>query len=330
MNKRSTLRHRDFWQTVLHQVGSEDDEGENNAGRITSSSCEVLKKSQWLKTAFTPMGGGNMPGLDDYEDESSSRTQDMTETAMEEDESVAAASTWSSHSHIYLRATPPRPSEGPPPILTAHDQAWKDAYQVWFERGLLPWDPQAKQGGDEKQQQQQRNEDAPGRYRHQSSTVGRALVEEKQEPDEQDMFHDSFMAHDDDVEPEEERIRSAIKGMETAAPPVASPGSVQASRQRHRNLTRSCPLLTVFGGHTSVTSNCTSSPPLPTSVSTTTPVSSAPPSSLSFVQSPSQAYGNYVAAYTAYVQDRHNPAKASAHLEARRLLELSRMQRQPL
>jgi hypothetical protein len=196
---------------------------------------------------------------------------------------------------------------------------------------MLPWDPAAQQGGEKPR------DDAPGRYRHQSSTVGQratAIPEEKQgeAEEDQELFHDSFMAHE---EPEEDRIRSAIKGMEVAGAP-ASPGSVQASRQRHRDLTRSCPLLTVFGGDATDNDRGVVFPPLPSPLApapSKTPRSAAAPPASPFsfgLPSPSQAYGNYVAAYTAYVQDRKDPVKATAHLEARRLLELSRLQRQPL
>jgi hypothetical protein len=357
----ATLKHRDFWQTVLKPTSSEDEDYENEPDLVSASSgsntADVKKKSQWLQSAFSPKGGGNMPGLE-HEDES--MTQDLTETVGGDDGSVSvlsesvhtntAATPVPSSSPSYYNYwtasnTPPRRrSPDAAPTLTLQDQVWTNAYQVWYQRGLLPWKPDF----DECFPLQDVAEEGPN---HQPPRVASASPRDLEEEDhDHDQFHDSFM---DDDDHENSASRGVWMGGDTAP---ASPGSVQASRTLHRNMTQSCPLLTVFGGNgngnaapaptavdaaakapvtpeapvTPKTMMAPEAPATSPSAKSSSSGSSSPIKLLpSLTPSPSQVYSNYVNAYTAYVQDRHNPTKATAHNEARTLLEKSRT-RQPL
>jgi hypothetical protein len=360
----ATLKHRDFWQTVLKPTSSEDEEPDLVSASSGSNTADVRKKSQWLQSAFSPTGGGNMPGLD-REDEDESTTQDLTETLggdeLEGDgsvsvlsESVNTATTTpvppspSYYNYWTASNTPPRRrSPDAAPALTLQDQVWTDAYQIWYQRGLLPWKPDFDecfplQGVAEERS----NQKSP----LVASASPRDLEEE--DHDQDDQFHDSFMDDDDNNDNENSARRDMWMGGGGDAAP-ASPGTVQASRTLHKTLTQSCPLLTVFGGNGNgnappapaavaveapVTPKAPATPKTPeapatspsTKSSSTSSTTSSPIKLLpSLTPSPSQLYSNYVNAYTAYVQDRHNPTKASAHNEARTLLERSRT-RQPL
>jgi hypothetical protein len=366
----ATLKHRDFWQTVLKPTSSEDEEPDLVSASSGSHTADVRKKSQWLQSAFSPKGGGNMPGLD-HDEEDESTTQDLTETVGGDDGSVSVLSesvhtntttpvpsSPSYHNYWTASNTPPRRrSPEAAPALTVHDQAWTDAYQIWYQHGLLPWKPDVDECFP--LQVPAATEGSSSNVKSPSLAIAspRGLVQERDDHDA-DQFHDSLM-DDDDNDNENSAGRGAWMGGGGDTAP-ASPRTVQASRTLHKTLTQSCPLLTVFGGNgngnaapaptaaAKAVDLAPATPEAPTTPKTMLAPEAAPATSPStksssssssstspikllpsLTPSPSQVYSNYVMAYTAYVQDRHNPAKASAHNEARKLLEKSRT-RQPL
>lgn len=297
------LRHkaqRDFWERAFQ--ASRDDDIDDEDGDDFDRNGDLVKKQQWLQSAFTPTGGGNM--------KSTTTDEDPTEDLTEEDPTEDASYSYHSVSPIMVRSI----STSASPPLTSNDDAWRSAYAVWHRLGLLSWKPSSDLV-------------APPVVLGTAATTKGTVTESVEDVD---LFHDSLM-HLDEENCAPRTASSGKRSQAAAAAGAAAPTPVQQSREWHMSQSRNCPLLTVFGGNAGKVGEAVPFPPPPSTevgeggvVTTTT----TPPRRLvtgpTGVLSPSQIYSNYVQAYTAYVQDRNSPEKARAHLEARRLLELSK------
>lgn len=139
------------------------------------STQKLSMKRAWLETAFTPTGGGNMPGVASPDSAEGGQSVASPNSAAAEAAKIIGASPRSEESYTFDNATTPpsRAKSGPKRTevyyLDKSSDPYEKFYNVWYKAGLLAWRPETYRNDVEEREEEEEdgvdivdNEDASG------------------------------------------------------------------------------------------------------------------------------------------------------------------------